>query len=230
MKALRLPVRLLFTLCLPVLIFTASIALAFNSPSLYKYGFDKYNISGVTGIEETELEKAARGLIGYWNSVQEPIAITVMKDGQPFSLFNEREIVHLRDVKVLVRLDYTAMGVAGLYCLSYLVFIMRSKRPGSRREAALAGLGGSLVALGLLCLMGIAALTNFSGFWWQFHLLSFANDFWLLDPRTDYLVMMFPEGFWFDSVIAIAGVSTALAVFTGGLSWAVLKRSPMKIP
>jgi uncharacterized membrane protein len=56
--------------------------------------------------------------------------------------------------------------------------------------------------------------------------LSFANDFWLLDPRTDYLVMMFPEGFWFDSVMVIAAVSGVMAIFSGGLSWATLKRNP----
>ena len=36
-----------------------------------------------------------------------------------------------------------------------------------------------------------------------FHRVSFANDFWKLDPSRDYLVMMFPEGFWFDCTLSV---------------------------
>jgi integral membrane protein (TIGR01906 family) len=226
MKALRLLTRFVFILCLPIFIFTASVGLAFNSLSLYKYGFRKYNISQVTGIAPDELTKAARGLINYWNSGKELIDIKVLKDGQAFTLFNEREVVHLKDVKGLVRLDYLAMSIAGLYCFIYLAYTLRGKTQTRRREAALAGLSGSLATLVILVSLGIAASIDFNAFWWQFHLLSFANDFWLLDPRTDYLVMMFPEGFWFDSVFVIVAVSSALAVFAGGLSWAALKRNP----
>ena len=226
MKATWLFTRIVFFICLPVLIFTVTIGLAFNSLSLYKYGFKKYNISSVTGIAPEELNKAARGLITYWGNGQELIDITVIKDGAPFILFNEQEVIHLKDVKTLVKLDHYALAVTGLYVLAYLAFMLGGKTPRHRREAALAGMGGSLFSLGILAALGIAVGLDFDGFWWQFHLLSFANDFWLLDPTKDYLVMMFPEGFWFDSVMIIAGVSTALTIFSGGLSWATLKRNP----
>jgi len=71
---------------------------------------------------------------------------------------------------------------SGLYCLIYLAYELSRMNQRHRREAALAGLGGSLVTLGILLALGIAAGVDFNGFWWQFHLLSFANDFWLLDP------------------------------------------------
>jgi integral membrane protein (TIGR01906 family) len=226
MKAIRLLTRFIFILCMPVFIFTASVGLAFNSLSLYKYGFRKYNISQVTGIAPDELTKAARGLINYWNSGKELIDIKVLKDGQVFTLYNEREVVHLKDVKALVRLDYFALGAAGLYCIIYLAYVLRGKTARHLREAALAGLGGSMATIGVLAALGIAVSLDFNAFWWQFHLLSFANDFWLLDPRTDYLVMMFPEGFWFDSVVVIAAVSGVMTILAGGLSWATLRRNP----
>ncbi len=226
MKASWLFARIVFSICLTIFIFTATIWLAFNSLSLYKYGFKKYDITTVTGIAPEELNKAARGLITYWRSGQEFIDITVIKDGKPFTLFNEREVIHLKDVKALVKLDFIAMVVAASYCLVYLAYVLGGKTPRHRREAGLAGMGGALLSLGLLVLLGIAAGLDFDSFWWQFHLLSFANDFWLLDPTTDYLVMMFPEGFWFDSVMVIAGVSTSLAIFAAGLSWATLRRNP----
>jgi integral membrane protein (TIGR01906 family) len=226
MKFIQLITRFIFILCLPVFIFTASVGLAFNSLSLYKYGFKKYDISRVTGIAPGELTKAARGLISYWNTGKDLIDTKVLKDGQSLTLYNEREVVHLKDVKALVRIDYLVLGLAGLYCIMYLAYVLRGKTPRQLREAALAGLGGSLATLGVLAALGIAVSLDFNSFWWQFHLLSFANDFWLLDPRTDYLVMMFPEGFWFDSVMVIAAVSGVMAIFSGGLSWATLNRNP----
>ncbi len=225
MKIAWLVARWLFVLCLPVVLFTASIGLAFNSLWLYKYGFSKYDISGVTGLAPAELDRAARGLIGYWNSGQEYIDITVTRDGQPFTLFNEREVIHLKDVKALVRLDYLALAIAGLYCLVFAAVALWWRPPTYRRELALAGMGGSLLGAALLAVMGIMALSDFSGFWWRFHLLSFANDLWLLDPSRDYLIMMFPEGFWYDSVLIIAGLTAFLILLIGLLSWLYLRKT-----
>ena len=98
--------RWLFILCLPLMLLSAGISLAVNSQWLYEYGFDKYNVGATTGLADTELEKAASGLIGYFNSDKEFIDLVVIKDNQPFTLFNEREVAHLKDVKGLIWLDY----------------------------------------------------------------------------------------------------------------------------
>ena len=81
MKILGIAAKWLFILCLPVLLVTASIGWAANSLWLYKYGFEKYDVSRTTGLADSELENAARGLIGYFNSGEEYISLTVLKDG-----------------------------------------------------------------------------------------------------------------------------------------------------
>jgi len=106
LKGLVIAAKWIFMLCLPILLLTASIGWAVNSQWLYKYGFEKYNVSQTTGIAEVELEKAAAGLISYFNWGDEHISLTVIKDGEPFELFNQREVAHLSDVKGLIRLDY----------------------------------------------------------------------------------------------------------------------------
>ncbi|MCL2149410.1 MAG: TIGR01906 family membrane protein [Dehalococcoidia bacterium] len=217
--------QVVFIIFLPIFLFTASIGVAFNSPSLYSYGFDKYDISTVTGISPLELNKAARALISYWNSGEEYVNVTVEKDEQSFTLFNEREVVHLKDVKDLVRLDYIALVVTGLYSLVYAAFALWYRRPAYRRDLAAGGLSGGILSMGILAVVGVIALVDFGGFWQQFHLLSFTNDLWLLDPSRDYLIMMFPEGFWFDSVLIVAGLTACLALIIGGLSWFYLKNN-----
>ena len=121
MKALGVAAKWVFMLCLPILLLTASIGWAVNSLWLYKYGFEKYEISQSTGLAEVELDKAARGLISYFNSNEEYINLTVVKDDRPFVLFNQREVIHLRDVKGLLRLDYWVLPGTLVYVIGYAV-------------------------------------------------------------------------------------------------------------
>jgi integral membrane protein (TIGR01906 family) len=224
MKIGMVVARWVFVLCLPVMLFTATVGVAFNCIWLYKYDFNKYDISAVTGLPSSELDRAAGGLISYWNSGEEYIDITVTREGQAFTLFNEREVIHLKDVKALVRLDYLALAVTGAYCLIFAAVALWWRKAENRRQLALAGMGGSMLSGAMLLTLGIMAVSNFDGFWRQFHVLSFANDFWLLDPSRDYLIMMFPEGFWYDSVLIIAGTMALLALIIGVLSWVYLRK------
>jgi integral membrane protein (TIGR01906 family) len=215
MRILGIAAEWLFVLCLPLLLLAASIGGAANSLWLYQYGFDKYNVSQTTGLKETELEKAAAGLIYYFNSTEEYINLSVIKDGQPFVLFNEREVAHLKDVKGLFRLDYYILGVTLIYCLGYAgVSIWRK----NLRRLARGVLKGSGLTLALMLALGLGAIFNFDRLFLQFHLLSFTNELWLLDPTKDYLIMLFPRGFWFDATLFIGLAAVAGAVLLGGVS------------
>lgn len=216
-KILGIIARWLFILCLPLMLLTAVIGIAVNSHWLYQYGFDKYDISQTTGIDNTELEKAADGLIDYFNSNEELIDLTVIKDGQPFTLFSQKEIAHLKDVKGLIWLDYRVLLATGGYVLLYAVVSLCWLKEECRRKLAKAAVIGSGAAIGLILALGLAALVDFDGFFLQFHLISFANDLWLLDPARDYLIMLFPQGFWYDATIFVALATAGLAVITGGL-------------
>jgi integral membrane protein (TIGR01906 family) len=221
MKILKTLTRVLFILGLPVLLFTASVSAAANCVWLYDYGFHKYDIPAVTGIEYPELHKAANGIIHYWNSGDKEIDITVIKNGQPFTLFNEREIGHMVDVKALFRLAYKFLLGTVIYALVFLALAL-----WVWKDKKLLGVGlmwGSGFSIMLIVMLGVAALIDFNWLFTQFHLLSFTNDLWLLDPSTDYLIMLFPEGFWSDAVFVIFGLMVILALAIGFTGWRVLK-------
>jgi len=205
-------------LCLPILLLTASIGWAVNSQWLYKYSFEKYNVSQTTGIAEVELEKAATGLISYFNWGDEHISLTVIKDGEPFELFNQREVVHLRDVKGLIRLDYWVLLGTLIYTLSYAGVSLFWRRGRYWRQLARRIVGGSGITLALMLAIGLGILLNFDKIFWQFHLLSFSNEFWQLDPTKDYLIMLFPGGFWYDAAIFCALATVGLAIILGGVT------------
>lgn len=218
MRILGIAGKWLFMLCLAILLLTASIGGAANSLWLYKYGFGKYDISQTSGLAEVELEKAATGLISYFNSDEEYISLTVVKDGEPFELFNQREVAHLRDVKGLIWLDYWVLLGALIYTLVYAGVSLFWRRRRYWRRLAWGAVGGSGITLFLMLALGLGTLLNFDQLFLQFHLISFTNELWQLDPAKDYLIMLFPQGFWYDATVFCAVITAVGAVVLGGVS------------
>lgn len=214
MKAFYKTTKWLFVLCLPLLLLSASIGGAANSLTLYRYGFDKFGVSHTTGLSAVELDKAARGLVHYFNSSDEYINLTVVKDNQTFTLFNQREAIHLKDVRELFRLDYWILLGTLIYALAYVGFFIWLKE---WRRLAWGLVWGSGLTLGLMLLLGLSTMLNFDQFFLQFHLLSFTNELWQLDPSRDYLIMLFPRGFWYDATLFITIATAVGAVILGGV-------------
>jgi integral membrane protein (TIGR01906 family) len=227
MKIMKIIAQWLFILCLPALLLTASLSAAMNCEPLYEYGFNKYNISQVTGLAPAELTKAANGLISYFNSDEEYINVTVIKDGQPFTLFNQREVIHLKDVKGLFWLNYWVLIGTGTYAVFFVASTLFWWR--DKRRLGWGLFGGGILTLVLMAVVGIMIAVDFNAFFLQFHLLSFANDFWQLNPATDYLLMMFPEGFWLDATMFIAIGTGVIAILLGGCGWWLRRRAGSRI-
>ncbi len=220
---MRIAAKWLFIICLPVLLLTGSVSWAVNSPWLYQYGFDKYDISEATGLAQSELDKAAAGLIDYFNSGGESISLEVVKDGESFELFNEREVGHLKDVRGLFRLVYWVLLGTLVYAIVYIGVSLIWWRDKRRMAGGLVYGGG--LTLVLMATLGIGTLVNFDWLFRQFHLISFANDLWMLDPARDYLIMLFPQGFWYDAALFCALATAVGALILGGVGWWLKRRN-----
>ena len=118
----------------------------------------------------------------------------------------------MKDVKGLVQGVYTVQGLTGLYIAGFLVGgLALDWRAFAGRLSRYLEYGGFLT-IGLVVLVGVASLAGFEQVFYAFHVVSFANDLWQLDPSRDYLIAMFPEGFFFDATMWIAGLTIAQAV------------------
>jgi len=226
-KILATITKWLFILTLPALIITATIRIEFGSLWLYQDGFEKYNVSQTTGLSETELEKAARGVINYYfHSDEEYINLIVPKDGEPFELFNEREVAHLKDVKALVQLNsHLLMGTA-IYIGVYAGICLFWRRKRYWRNLARATVTGSSITLGMIVALGVGSMVgSFDRLFLQFHFLAFTNELWMLDPARDYLIMLFPEGFWFDVAMLFGQITAGVAGTLLGVSAWYLRRA-----
>ncbi len=73
----------------------------------------------------------------------------------------------------------------------------------------------------LVLAVGMVSLVAFGPLFTAFHEVIFANDFWKLDPRTSFLVRMFPFNFWLETTIILALASVAEAGAIVGLMTAI---------
>ena len=214
----------LFVFAVPLFLVTASVAWAFNDPSVYNRGFQKYRISLATGITEEDLRHVAGQIRHYFNSTDEPLLVKTQVYGEEREIFNQREVQHMHDVKRLVWWVYAAAAMSGIYLMANTSWGLAVNGPRFLGELAQRVIRG-VVLMGILVVaVGIFALSGFDTLFLRFHQLAFANDLWQLDPRRDYLVIIFPQGFWFDATMRVVASTVsgavALTLASGGyLLW-----------
>ena len=214
MKRIPVIAGVLFVVAVPLFLFTAGITWAFNSPGVYHRGFQEYQVSLVTGITDADLRQVSADIRRYFNSRVEPLSVRAPVFGVEREIFSQREIGHMRDVKRLVWGVYIAGIVSGVYLLATVVLGLAFCRGSYLTVLARRGLWGGGLTLALILAVGMFALVGFDTLFLKFHQLSFSNDLWQLDPRKDYLVMLFPQNFWFDATmwVALRAVAGALVV------------------
>jgi integral membrane protein (TIGR01906 family) len=213
MKALPTINTILFIICIPVLLITTNVRFAVNDIRLYEYGFNKYEVSETTGLDNEELKQTAQQLIDYFNSDEEFTAIKV---------FQEREVAHLKDVKGLIQLVYRLQIGTLVFILIYIIFNFLLLRRALWREIARRLVWGGLATIGLVAILGFLSLVGFDDLFLWFHLVSFRNDLWQLSPDA-MLLLMFPQGFFNDAALFIAGGTLLEAALIGGIAWGFLR-------
>jgi integral membrane protein (TIGR01906 family) len=221
---LRNLAAVMFVVALPLLLVTSNVRFLANEVRFYERGFDNHDVEETTGLARSELDRAAREIIEYFNNDAERLDIQVEQNGQVVPLFSEQEILHMVDVKDLFQWLFTVQEVTLAFVAAYLVAVFVWAREASLRILAKQVLIGLAVLLGVVVLVGLFAVVGFEDLWRQFHLLSFSNDLWELDPDTDRLIQMFPVDFWQESTFILAAITAVEMAILAGLSAFVLLR------
>ena len=210
-----------FILAMPVFLVTTNVRMAFNSLQLYRFGFEQYNVEASTGLDMAQLMTVAADIRDYFNSSDELLDTRVVLNGEERALFNEREALHMRDVKGLVRLVYRLQVAAGAYLIVYAAVVLAVSGGRSARALAWRVVMGCLATVGLLAIGGLGSLVGFDQLFYQFHALSFAGGTWTFDPRYNYLTRLFTEGFFMQAALFIAVSAIAQALILMLAAWGV---------
>ena len=210
-----------FILAIPTFLVATNVQLAFNSVQLYTYGFERYNVTRTTGLDSAQLRMVAEEFRAYFNSSDEFLDVRVVLGGEERPLFNENELIHMRDVKGLVRGVYAVQIITGVYMLAYAVAVLAASGGRSLRQVAGQTMAGSLLTIAMVGALGLASLVGFDFLFEQFHVISFSNELWRLDPRENYLTRLFTQGFFLDATILVAGSVIVQALLMAALGWII---------
>ena len=197
----------LVPVALAVALITTNVRLATGSITLWDALFERHHVAERTGIAPGDLRNVGREVQEYFDGDAEPFQVVARVQGQERPLFSRQEALHMSDVRGLFHLTWRVQEASILF-LALMVgaaFLRYRRRAWSdvgrwaRHGAVLAGV--FVVAVGLISAVAFGPLFDL------FHNIGFRNDLWQLDPNRDFLVMIFPFGFWRDITLLI-GVAT----------------------
>lgn len=169
--------------------------------AFYKHEYESLNTASSIGMSKDDLNKTTDVLLSYIKDYDKTLDINVNINGENRQVFNEREKAHMIDVRDLYQ---NAIKVRNFSLLIYafsLVILIMNKGLNELYRGFKKALGIFVFMFGLIAFF---CLIDFNAFWTNFHHIFFpSNDLWLLDPRTDILIMMVPEKFFFDLCVLI---------------------------
>ena len=206
----------LFFVCVPAFLITTNVRLVLNSGILYDYGFTKYGIEKYTGIEYEQLQNAGQQIRDYFNNDEDNITVRISLHGRMIAnLFNEKEVLHMYDVKQLVKMVYLVQLYSAILIVIAFLSVLIDSSSKWKKIMPRYFMKGGWLTFSLVLFVALLALVGFDRLFLYFHLLSFSNDLWILDPRHDYLIAMFPQGVFFDCTVTIAVLTLVEGAFLG---------------
>jgi integral membrane protein (TIGR01906 family) len=205
----------LFIVAVPLFLVLTNVRIAATEQRVYEYSFAQYDAVAATGVDRAQLDSTAATIVDYFRTGEsdELLDIRVVVNGQEKVLYNQREILHMRDVKDLMQLTFRLHEISFVFLVGYVAIVFLWARERALRQLARQVIVAGAFTVVLLAAGAIAVVQGFDRLFEQFHLLSFSNDLWRLNPATDRLIQMFPQPFWFDVTLGV-GVLTAIE---GGL-------------
>ena len=206
--------QILLIISILIFLLTTNIKVVINNMSFYNYEFQKYEISKRTGIEEKELISVAKQIVDYFNNEEKEIKVEIWKDNVRLeNLFNEKEVLHMVDVKKLIRLVYIFQSITLVFIVAYLLlgFYILKKNLFVVFNRLL--FRSSIIIISIIFIIGSISFIGFEKAFLIFHEISFTNDLWMLDPRKDYLVAIFPQGFFYETTMLIGFLTLIESIF-----------------
>jgi len=217
--------KVLIALLLPLVIVIGSVRLLVTDRYLAfeysKIGFppDRY------GFDQAQRLAYASANFRYVREAQSPETMSEQQLGYA-PLYNARELKHMQDVQNVYQAVWWVWQLA--FSLVLLVGFALAWRRVTRPALYTALRWGGLLTAGIVGLIGGLAVVAWQLWFVAFHQVFFATGTWTFE-YTDTLIRLFPEKFWFDAALTIAGISAAGGLAVALAGWRLQPR-PAKMP
>jgi integral membrane protein (TIGR01906 family) len=209
MKIISKIASIFIILTFPFVLIMSSIRILFTPLFLVV----EYNMPGFPadpyGFSKEDRLKWGTLSIQYLFNNSEPDFLENLRFDDGTSIYNERELSHMVDVKILLR---QTSNLFFLFLVLYLVIIIwaiiKQKIPLIWNAAS----KGGWLTLCLIGLVLVAVVVSFDALFTAFHKVFFVGDTWLF-YFSDTLIRLFPIRLWQDAFIFMGIITIVLALF-----------------
>jgi integral membrane protein (TIGR01906 family) len=201
---------------LPLAVITSVVLDLVWDAGFYHDGQVHYEVQRATGLTQDQMDLVNRAIVRFFGSA-ESLPDALRATGAPPDVFQQKEVLHMNDVRAVIQ-AFGTVQIASLTCVAlFLVLTIAAWQRGGRWAMSRALIYSAIVTVALGLLFGAATLVDFDTLFLTFHEITFHNDFWQLDPRTDHLIQMFPFGFWYDAMLIVALRVVLVTLVAGGV-------------
>ena len=205
--------KILFNTALFLAILLSNALIIINTDSFYEFEFNKNNTSLKTGINHNDLFIVVDNIQDFFNEKSnEKIQMTTYINGIEKNLFNSKEIRHMIDVKNLIlniKFFNYLLWTTVIVILLIKISLSKDKILNTFRVIAKSYF---IYSVSILISALILLALSFRWIFYFFHIISFNNNLWILDPRTDYLIKIFEEVFFMDAAILIGILTLSYSI------------------
>ena len=181
------------TLCISLEIITFS-------DWVYEYNWTRNQISQNTGIKIDQLNQVSDQIKDYFRDDQVKLEVLLQQPGKEvLNLFNQKEIDHMVDVKNLIKTTILFERTGLILLIIFFVFyLFREGYISFYENLKRIMLVSFLIWSILLFLIVFGMIVDFNYTFTLFHKIMFTNDLWILDPNSDFLIMIYPQRFFLE--------------------------------
>ena len=208
---------ILCAFCLMIIFLITSVeAVAYWTPGYYEKEYEKYGVAEDVNMEMEDLLDVTQEMMAFLRGKRADLHVPTTVGGVQREFFNEREIAHMEDVQELFLKAIVLRRICLAVCVIILLFMILSKADLRTLLPSSLCMGTGLFFAVIAALAAVIS-TNFTKYFIIFHHMFFNNDLWILDPSTDMLINIVPEGFFMDTAGRIAFLFGTLSLVLFGI-------------
>lgn len=209
------------------LLITAFEIAAYSDYGWYEKAYEKYEVLDDLEMDMPHVMEVTKEMMAYLRGNRDDLVVQTVVDGEQREFFNDREKAHMVDVQELFLGGlWLRRGILLLIVLT-IIILLKTKADWKKllpQSFLIATASFITITAGA----GALFLSDFNRYFTLFHEIFFDNDLWLLDPNTDLLIRMLPEGFFLDMVVRIGIIFLVLMSILLIISIAMLLKQSNK--
>lgn len=193
-------------------LFSAVQAVVYFDP-YFEWHYEAHDVESTTGMTVETLMDVTDKMMDYLIDKRDTLDMKAEINGELEEVFGQREKDHMVDVKDLMVNGKTMRNI-GIVILGISILLMLLLKK-SWLKLWLRKLSLFFIsAFAVVIVIGGLFASDFNKYFTIFHEIFFSNDLWILDPRTDVLINMVPEIFFFQTAMLILTVFMIMVVGT----------------